>query len=128
MLNLDTHIILFFLTETLTVQERRIMANQELSISPIVFWEIGKLAQIGRISVTLEDPQLLAFLQKVTLHPITQAVALAASALDFRSDPADELIAGTSVAHGIPLLTRDRKLLASKVVPLATVNPLGQSI
>ena len=39
--------------------------------------------------------------------------------LDFESDPADELIAATSLAYGIPLLTRDRKLLRSKIVPLA---------
>jgi predicted nucleic acid-binding protein len=35
------------------------------------------------------------------------------------SDSADELIAATSVVHRVPLLTRDRKILKSKVVPLA---------
>jgi predicted nucleic acid-binding protein len=39
--------------------------------------------------------------------------------LDFRSDPADELIAATSLVHNVPLLTRDRKLLASQQIPLA---------
>ncbi len=39
--------------------------------------------------------------------------------LDFRSDPADEIIAATSLAHDVPLLTRDTRMLASKVVPLA---------
>jgi predicted nucleic acid-binding protein len=37
-----------------------------------------------------------------------------------RGDPADELIAATSLVHGVPLVTRDRALLASKVVPLAS--------
>lgn len=35
------------------------------------------------------------------------------------SDPADELIAATSLVHNVPLLTRDAKLRRSKVVPLA---------
>ena len=39
--------------------------------------------------------------------------------LDFDGDPADELIAATSVVHGVPLLTRDRKIRTSKLVPLA---------
>lgn len=39
--------------------------------------------------------------------------------LDFDSNPADELIAATSVVHNVPLMTRDRKLKRSKVVPLA---------
>jgi predicted nucleic acid-binding protein len=39
--------------------------------------------------------------------------------LDFRSDPADELIAATSVVYRVPLVTRDRKLRGSKIVPIA---------
>jgi PIN domain nuclease of toxin-antitoxin system len=39
--------------------------------------------------------------------------------LDIQGDPADELIAATSAIHNVPLVTRDRALLKSKVVPLA---------
>jgi len=39
--------------------------------------------------------------------------------LDVRVDPADEIIAATSVAHNVPLVTRDRALRRSAVVPLA---------
>jgi PIN domain nuclease of toxin-antitoxin system len=39
--------------------------------------------------------------------------------LDFKSDPADELIAATSVVERIPLLTRDKRIRKSKLVPLA---------
>jgi predicted nucleic acid-binding protein len=41
------------------------------------------------------------------------------TSLDFRSDLADELIAATSIVYRAPLLTRDRKLRASKIVPIA---------
>jgi PIN domain nuclease of toxin-antitoxin system len=39
--------------------------------------------------------------------------------LDAAGDPADELIAAASVVHNVPLLTRDRRLLRSRQVPLA---------
>src|SRR2546430_9647360 len=39
--------------------------------------------------------------------------------VDFRSDPADEIIAATSIVEEMPLLTRDTRLLKSKMVPLA---------
>jgi predicted nucleic acid-binding protein len=39
--------------------------------------------------------------------------------LDFRGDPADEIIAATSLVYRAPLMTRDRRLRNSKIVPLA---------
>ena len=45
MLNLDTHILVHNLEDALTPAERRILTANEWSISPIVLWEIAKLAQ-----------------------------------------------------------------------------------
>jgi PIN domain nuclease of toxin-antitoxin system len=39
--------------------------------------------------------------------------------IGFSSDPADEIIAATSLIHKVPLLTRDRTILRSKAIPLA---------
>jgi predicted nucleic acid-binding protein len=39
--------------------------------------------------------------------------------LDFSADPADELIAATSIVHDVPLVTRDRRIRSSRRVPLA---------
>jgi PIN domain nuclease of toxin-antitoxin system len=36
--------------------------------------------------------------------------------LDFRSDPADELIAATSLTHNVPLVTRDARIRSSKLI------------
>jgi PIN domain nuclease of toxin-antitoxin system len=55
----------------------------------------------------------------VHVWPITRDIARTSTRLDVKGDPADELIAATSVVHNVPLLTRDRALLKSKVVPLA---------
>ena len=51
--------------------------------------------------------------------PITREVAVASTRLDVQADPADELIAATSVVHRLPLVTRDRSLRRSKLIPLA---------
>jgi predicted nucleic acid-binding protein len=37
--------------------------------------------------------------------------------LDLEANPANELIAATSLAHGVPLLTRDRRIRQSRLVP-----------
>ena len=53
---------------------------------------------------------------------VTLDVCKRLAMLDFTSDPVDEIIGATSLAHNVPLLTRDRKILSSKVVPLARNN------
>jgi PIN domain nuclease of toxin-antitoxin system len=119
MLNLDTHILVDALRGELTARERAVLAANEWSISSIVVWEIGKLAQLGRIEIDLDDSALTRLLAGIRAWPITLDVCRAIRSLDFHSDPADELIAATSVVHRIPLLTRDTKIRKSKIVPLA---------
>jgi PIN domain nuclease of toxin-antitoxin system len=67
----------------------------------------------------MESAAFRQFLSHVLVFPITLEIALRSTQLDFRSDPADEIIAATSVVERVPLLTRDRKLLRSTIVPLA---------
>ena len=119
MLNLDTHIVLSIARRDLRPRERELLAEETWSISAVVFWELAKLVQIGRIHLNLDDGEVREFLESLYVWPIDLQVALTSTRLDFRSDPADELIAATSVVHRVPLLTRDRALLASNIVPLA---------
>lgn len=58
-------------------------------------------------------------LRHLTIIPITIQIARQSTKLDFASDPADEIIAATSVVEKIPLLTRDKKILRSRLVPQA---------
>ncbi len=46
--------------------------------------------------------------------------------LDFRGDPADEIIAATGLVHKAALVTRDRRILRSEVVPLAGKVAAGE--
>lgn len=119
MLNLDTHILIHAVTGNLTTNEQALLTGDQWSISAIVLWEICKLAQLGRIEFDLDDHEIAAALSRVHVWPIDVPVCQALAKLDFKSDPADELIAATSVVHRVPLVTRDQKIRKSTVVPLA---------
>ena len=119
MLNVDTHVLLYAVTGALRPGEIRLLSARRWSVSAIVLWEIAKLAQLKRIEVDLDDPDVVRVLSRVHVWPLTREIARMSTRLDIRSDPADELIAATSIVHQIPLVTRDRALLRSKLVPLA---------
>jgi len=119
MLALDTHVLIDFLAGNLRPSEETAMARERWGISAIVLWELYDLANRGRIRMDLDSPALNRDLSYLQVWPITVNVCRALRLLDFRSDPADEIIAATSLAHDIPLLTRDARILASRVVPFA---------
>ena len=116
MLNLDTHMLLEAVAGRLSPSEARLLRSDRWSMSAIVLWEV---AQLGRIVVDLDDAEVVRTLARVHLWPITREIARASTRLDVQSDPADELIAATSVVHNVPLVTRDRALRRSRLIPLA---------
>lgn len=118
MLNLDTHILIHALADRLSPKERKALAENPWGISAIVLWELEKLRELGRIEVDLADFEVQQALRQITVFPITVEVCMSLRRLDFKSDPADELIAATSLAYGVKLVTRDEKIRRTKVVPL----------
>ncbi len=119
MINLDTHILLNVLKDQTLPHEKSLLRENRWSISAIVLWELAKLNQLGRISLDFSDPAFAIALSSIHVWPLDLEVALASTRLDFRSDPADELIAATSIVHQVPLLTRDKRIRQSKQVPFA---------
>jgi PIN domain nuclease of toxin-antitoxin system len=119
MLNLDTHILVHALGGDLRPRERELLAAHSWGIAAIVLWELAKLAQLGRITIDFGDPEVASALQEVHVWPLELEIAVTSTRLDFAGDPADELIAATSVVHRVPLLTRDRRIRRSKIVPIA---------
>jgi PIN domain nuclease of toxin-antitoxin system len=117
-ISLDTHVLVFALAGTVTDRERRVLAGNTWSISAIVLWELAKLVQLRRLDMDLDDPVVVRTLSSMQVWPIDLAVSRQSTRLDFAGDPADELIGATSVVHRVPLLTRDRRIRASKIVPL----------
>ncbi len=120
MLNLDTHILIDLMIGHLSTTEENIVRKNDWCISGIVLWEIYKLNEIGRIKINFNNPEVTKFISSLTIYPIDLKIFEALQIIDFKSDPADEIIAATSIAYKIPLLTRDQKILKSKKVPLAT--------
>ncbi|MBK8466409.1 MAG: type II toxin-antitoxin system VapC family toxin [Chloracidobacterium sp.] len=119
MLNLDTHILVASLAGDLTPREEDLVLAESLVVADIVLWELAKLVQLKRLTLDMDSVAFRRVLRHLTIIPITIQIARQSTKLDFASDPADELIAATSIVERIPLLTRDKKILKSRVVPLA---------
>jgi PIN domain nuclease of toxin-antitoxin system len=109
MLNLDTHIVIHALQGSLTEKERLILSADTWSISGIVLWEISKLVQLGRVEMDLADPEVVRALSRIHTWPLTLEICLGIHDLDFSSDPADEIIASTSIVHRVPLALADSR-------------------
>ena len=88
-------------------------------MAAIVLWELAKLVDLGRVDMDLDDRDVSRALNRIHVWPLDLAVARASTRLDFEGDPADQLIAVTSIVHNIQLLTRDRVMRRSRLVPLA---------
>ncbi len=119
LLNLDTHVLLHAFAGSLTSREAELLSSHGWGISAGVLWEISKLVQLERVELDLDEGEVSRSLSSLHTWPLDLEVCRTSTRLDFRSNPADELIAATSVVHGVPLLTRDKRILASKQVPLA---------
>ena len=70
MLNLDTHILIYALSDQLTKKEKDILSRQPWSISSIVIWEITKLSQLKRIEIDLDDPDFSLVLSNIHIWQI----------------------------------------------------------
>ncbi|MBK7725243.1 MAG: PIN domain-containing protein [Dehalococcoidia bacterium] len=87
--------------------------DADWAISSIVLWELAQLEDLRRFTFRLDDPEPTHLLRRLRVLPITLEVARTSRRLDFTSDPADEIIAATSIVYRAPLVTRDATLLAS---------------
>ena len=117
MLNLDTHILVALLSGDLDPAELDTLTAEPLAISDIDLWELAKLVDLRRLDFDFDDVEFRSFLRGCTVFPITLEIARKSTELDFKSDPADQIIAATSIVEKIPLVTRDRRILKSKLVP-----------
>ena len=90
-------------------------AEGRLLVSPFSAWELGMLTARGRIALGRPPADWFNdFLQRgAELAPLTPEILAQASALPHCKlrDPADQIIAATARALGVPVVTRDRLLL-----------------
>ncbi len=101
-------------------QLRAAAGHGQLLVSPVTAWEIGLLVRKGRMEygAMVADPRRwfhsLMASPAVSPAPFTPDIALDSATLpgELHDDPADRLLVATARSLGVPLMTRDRKLLA----------------
>ena len=128
MILLDTPILIWLLIapEKLSPKARKsILAARkagQLAISAISLWEIAWLAENKRIDI---DVSVESFVKKcaayVEVLPISPEIAVRSVQFpnSYPKDPQDRIIGATAVIEGIRLLTHDKQIAGSGLVPLA---------
>lgn len=125
---LDTHILLWWLEQNprLSPRQREILAEADpespLLVSGITLWEIATLNSLGRVEL---DLPLRDWLEQAVAPPLVQlvsispAIAAEVAALpdSFHRDPADRILVASARTFGATLLTQDRRIIDSGLIP-----------
>ena len=95
---------------------REARARSGIYLSPVSAWELGILADKGRLLFRLPVEKYVAdafSMPGVRLAALTPSIAVMSSRLPgrFHEDPGDRLLVATARALGLPIVTRDRRIL-----------------
>lgn len=118
MILLDTHAWIWWASKSPKLPSRvrsRLDKEDSLFLSAVSCWELSTLVRKGRLKLDRDVGLWIqaALYDQPRIHAIaiTPEVATVAGALDpFHGDPADRVIAATSIAWGIPVATKDHLL------------------
>jgi len=124
---LDTHAWLWLATEPRRLSRAATSAIEEavrlggLAIASVSLLEMAWLMSHGRLRFTGTSAAALARMVDETgvhVRDISPAIAVVMMELlaDLPGDPTDRLIAATARVEGLKLVTRDRRLRASRLV------------
>jgi PIN domain nuclease of toxin-antitoxin system len=128
MILLDTHILIWLLIapEILSPKEKKLILEGRksgpLALSAISLWEIAWLIENKRIDLDISvDSFIRKCVSYVQVLPITPDIAVRSVKFpkSYPSDPQDRIIGATAIVEGIRLLTRDKHIAKSGLVPLA---------
>lgn len=126
MILLDTHIVIWlaFEPDKLSKRAKEVIRDARLhgglAIAGITLVELAWLAQKGRVETTLSVESFVRLCaSKMTVLPITPEIAARAVSFpdSYPKDPQDRLIGATALVEGIELVTHDKLIKKSKMIP-----------
>lgn len=124
---LDTHIVVWLAFEPDKLSKRAKEAIRAarrqggLAIAAITLMELAWLAENGRIETTLSTESFVRMCaSKMTVIPITPEIAARAVSFpdSYPKDPQDRLIGATALVEGVELVTHDKSIKKSGLVPV----------
>jgi len=122
MIVLDTHVWVLFVSNPELLSKRAkksldtAMEEKGILISSISTWEVALLIAKKRLRLTLSVTDWIAkseALPFITFIPVDNSVAIKSVNLPqpLHNDPADRIIIATAISMGVPLVTKDEKIL-----------------
>jgi PIN domain nuclease of toxin-antitoxin system len=124
---LDTHVVLWLTSDPARLSAKAKGAIEEsrksvdgLAICDVTLLELATLARKGRINLAISLESLLQELERrFVVLPITSGRCARTVGLpeNYPKDPADRIIGATALTEGLALVTADREIRRSKVVP-----------
>lgn len=126
MILLDTHVVIWlaFEPDKLSKSAKEVIraarSQGGLAIAAITLLELAWLAEMGRVATTLSVESFVRLCaSKMTVLPITPEIAARAVSFPdtFPKDPQDRLIGATALVEGIQLVTRDKQIKKSGMIP-----------
>ena len=127
MILLDTHVLVWLALQPNKLSRkakeaiRSARLHSHLAVAAITLWELAWLAENGRIESTMSIESFIReCVSKVSVLPITLEIAVRAVSLPeaYPRDPQDRLIGATALVEGAGLVTHDRGIAKSGLVPV----------
>jgi PIN domain nuclease of toxin-antitoxin system len=115
---LDTHVVLWWLTDDPTLSDalkETIDEEVDVFVSAVTVWEVAIKQQLGKITAPADLPETIRDSELRNL-PVTSDHAVTAGRLPLlHRDPFDRMLVAQAVTEGLTLVTRDKALDAYDV-------------
>lgn len=125
MIVLDTHAWIWYVDDPGKLGSKALAAVElaveagELYVSCISTWEVLMLEQKQRLKLAIPADVWLDRCQATGVFsfvPVDNTISRLSVSLGLHGDPADRLIAATAISLGATLITKDRRLRASRKI------------